>query len=141
MQSSTVPTQVDDDRGVRDALSALFAAWAHHDAEAFASCYSDDASVVLPGLYLKNRDELRSTMQVGFAGQLRGSRRAVDLDTVRLLGADAAVVVGRSVVLPGGEEPPPSDRWSISTWVLIRQRGSWLIAAYHEAPSVVGEAS
>jgi uncharacterized protein (TIGR02246 family) len=141
MQTSTLPTRADGDRGVRDALSDLFTAWEENDAEAFASLYTDDASVILPGRYLKNRDELRSTMLAAFAGPLRGSTRAVDLDTVRLLGPDAAVVAGRSVVVPEGEERPPSDRWSSSTWVLTRRQDHWLIAAYHEAPAFVGEVS
>jgi uncharacterized protein (TIGR02246 family) len=134
-------TRADEERAVRDALSAVFTAWEENDADAFASWYTHDATVVLPGLHLKNRDELRATMVAAFAGPLRGSRRAVDLDTVRFLGADAAVVVGRSAVVHEGEAPPPADRWMTSTWVLDRYETGWLIAAYHEAPAFVGEAS
>jgi uncharacterized protein (TIGR02246 family) len=137
----TLPTSADQDRAVRDALSAIFTAWQENDADAFASWYTRDATVVLPGLYLKSRDELRTTMVAAFAGPLRGSRRAVDLDTVRFLGADAAVVVGSSAVVHQGESEPPSDRWARSTWVLGRHDSGWLIAAYHEAPAFVGEAS
>ena len=75
MTSNTSTTASDVDRQpVSDVLKRLYGAWEANDAEAFVADYLDDASVVQPGIYKKEREEIRTTMAAGFAGPLRGSR-------------------------------------------------------------------
>ncbi|MDX6257648.1 MAG: hypothetical protein QOJ11_3982 [Frankiales bacterium] len=135
MTNSTMSSIAEEDGSVRTALDGIFAAWEDNDAEAFVASYTQDATVVLPGIYLRGKDELRATMVAAFAGPLKGSRRTVDLDSVRFLGRDAAVVVGKSAVVHEGAAVPDADGWTFSTWVLGKQDGNWLIAAYHECPA------
>ena len=52
----------------------MYEAWEANDAEAFVAEYLDDASVVQPGVYKKDRQRIQSTMAGGFAGPLKGSR-------------------------------------------------------------------
>ena len=75
MTSKTTTAGSDTDRrAVLDVLAGLYKAWEANDAEAFVADYIDDASVVQPGVYKKDREEIRTTMAAGFAGPLSGSR-------------------------------------------------------------------
>lgn len=70
--------------------------------------------------YLRDRAAIRATMATLFAGALRGSRGLHDVQRVRFLGDDTAVVISRGGVLPAGQaEPDPASR-ALDTWVLSR---------------------
>lgn len=110
-------------------------AWADGDANAFTQWYAEDATVVLPGFYLRDRAEVRSNMGAAFGGPLMGSKRIHVVQSVRFLGVDAAVVVTRSATTFTGEAEAPPERWELATWALSRNEGRWLIAAYHSCPA------
>ncbi len=74
-------------------------------------------------------------MAAGFAGPLKGSQVRDEVQSVRHLGADAAIVVSRSAVLMAGETEAPDDRGVMATWTLTRRNGRWLLAAYHNCPA------
>ena len=122
---------------VSDLVGAVTRAWAAGDAESFAACYTPDATAILPGFHLRDRAGIRSSMAKAFAGPLRGSHRVHDVQAERRYGPDTAVVVTRSATVHAGEEEPPPARWSLATWLLRREAGRWLIAAYHDCPEVV----
>jgi hypothetical protein len=54
---------------------------------------------------------------------------------VRFLDDATAVLISRSVTVTAGEDEPPGDRWSITTWVLSDHSGRWPIEAYHDCPA------
>ncbi|NUO61106.1 MAG: SgcJ/EcaC family oxidoreductase [Hamadaea sp.] len=120
------------------ALLALFAetssAWSDGDGGAFADRYAEDATVILPGVHLRGRAEIRTSMGAAFAGPLKGSRRVHVPQSVRFLTEDVAVVVTRSATAFPGEADPPSGRWELATWALTRRGGSWLVSTYHSCP-------
>jgi uncharacterized protein (TIGR02246 family) len=97
--------------------------------------YTEDATSILPGSYSAGRAATRDRMAAGFAGPLKGSQVRDEVQSVRHLGADAAIVVTRSAVVMAGETEAPDDRWVIATWTLTRQNGRWLLAAYHNCPA------
>jgi uncharacterized protein (TIGR02246 family) len=115
-------------------LQRLYDAWAAGDADAFVQDYTDDATVVMPGVFHSGREAIRASMATGFAGPLKGSRGIDELQDVRVLG-DTAVVVSRAGILMAGEETLPPERQRVATWVLVRQEGQWKIAAYSNAPA------
>jgi uncharacterized protein (TIGR02246 family) len=134
MTDNTVSTMAGEASAVRAVLEGIFAAWKANDADDFAAWYAEDATVVLPSVYMKDRDAIRANMEAAFDGPLKGSSRAVDVLSVRFLGRDAAVVVGTSAVVPKGEGRPPAEQWSLATWVLSKHDEKWLVEAYHECP-------
>ena len=123
------------DREILAVLDSLYKAWADNDADAFVASYTEDATSVLPGSYSAGRAATRDRMAAAFAGPLKGSRVRDEVQSVRRLGADAAIVVTRSAVVMAGETEAPDDRWVIATWTLTRQDGRWLLAAYHNCPA------
>lgn len=115
-------------------LDSVYAAWADNDADAFVANYTEDATSILPGSYRENREMIRDRMAASFAGSLKGSRVIDEVQSLRFLGDDAAVVV-KSGVLMAGETDVPAERWAMATWVLAKRDGKWLLAAYHNCPA------
>ncbi len=135
--TTTTPTSIPakDDSAVRAVLQAVYVAWADNDADAFAALYVEDATVVQPGVYKKIRDDVRTSMAAVFAGPMKGSRAIDDLRNVRFLGNDVAVVISEGGILMAGETACPAERLVRATWVLVKQDGTWFIAAYHNCPA------
>jgi uncharacterized protein (TIGR02246 family) len=128
--NSSTFTLTADDSAVRAVLRGIYAAWAANDADAFAASYVEDATVVMPGVYRKGQDEIRAYMAAGFAGPLKGSRAIDEPQSIRLLGADTAIVVSEGGILMAGETDVPAGRQVRATWVLVKQDGQWLITSY-----------
>ncbi|MBU3063570.1 SgcJ/EcaC family oxidoreductase [Nocardia sp. NEAU-G5] len=138
MTSYANPTADAVDSAVRALFDAASTAWAAGDADAFAACYSETATVILPGVYLPGRQAIQAGMGAAFAGPLKSSRRIHEVADVRVL-EDAAVVISRSVTVAAGQSEPAAERWEWGTWVLVQQDGKWLIEAYHGSPQQATE--
>jgi uncharacterized protein (TIGR02246 family) len=136
--TSNTGTSVQDDSAVLAVLSGILTAWADNDVDAFVAWYADDATVVIPGSFMQDKQVIRAGMAAAFAGPLKGSRRVVEVQSVRLLGDDAAIVIGKSGIVPTGESETPADRWTLATWVLSEHDGNWLVDAYHDSPVNAG---
>ena len=120
---------------MRDVLQQVYAAWADNDADAFAALYVDDATVVMPGVFHRGRSAVHDYMAGAFAGPLKGSRAIDDPQDIRIVGANTAIVVSISGIIMAGEQDLPTERERFATWVLSKQDGRWLIAAYANAPA------
>jgi uncharacterized protein (TIGR02246 family) len=116
-------------------LHRMYSAWATEDADAFAAEYTDDATVVLPGTFHQGRAAVRDFMANAFTGRLKDTRPLDEPQDVRLVGKDTAVVISKTAVLMPGEQDVPADRQRIGTWVLTRQDGRWLVAAFANTPT------
>jgi uncharacterized protein (TIGR02246 family) len=123
----------------RDAVVATFEAtskaWADGDASAFAAWYADDATVILPGFYLRGKNNVDASMAAAFAGPLRGSQRVHSVQSVRFLAPDTAIVVTRSATVFPGEDEAPAERRDLATWVLTRRDFQWSVESYHSCPA------
>ncbi len=124
-----------DTTPVLDVLHRMYAAWAAADADTFAAQYTADATVVLPGTFHQGRTAVRDFMANAFRGRLEGTHGLDEPQDIRLVGKDTAIVVSRTAVLMAGEQEAPADRERIGTWVLTRQDGRWLVAAFANSPA------
>jgi uncharacterized protein (TIGR02246 family) len=119
---------------VQAVIEGVYKAWEDHDPDAFVTGYADAATAVLPGSFLADKEAIRAAMAEGFAGQLKGSRPVFDIQSIRCVGADAAIVIGKSaIVFPGNDEPSAETR-ARDTWVLSRQAGDWLVESFQSSP-------
>ena len=91
--------------------------------------------MIQPGVYEKDREEIRTTMAAGFAGPLNGSRVAAHPVDVRFLTDDTAIVVSEDGIIFPGQDAVASERLVRATWVLVRRDGGWRIASYHNSPA------
>ena len=129
-------TTADADRqAVLDVLARVYQAWEAGDAEAFVADYTEDATVVQPGVYKKDREEIRTTMAAAFAGPLSGSRATDHPSAIRFLTDDTAVVISEGGIIFPGQDAVTSEGLVRATWVLVRRDGGWRIASYHNSPA------
>jgi uncharacterized protein (TIGR02246 family) len=136
MTSKTTTAGSDADRqAVLDVLARLYQAWEANDAETFVADYTEDASVIQPGVYEKDREEIRTKMAAAFAGPLNGSRAASHPVNVRFLTDDTAIVVSEDGIIFPGQDAVARERLMRATWVLVRRDGGWRIASYHNSPA------
>jgi uncharacterized protein (TIGR02246 family) len=127
---------VAEDKAVLGVLDSMYSAWAAGDADGIARHYTEDASVVMAGVYDAGREAVRAFFTAGFAGRLKGSTTIDEPQEVRFYGADTAVVISvGGIVLAGQDSVMRQVR---ATWTLVRQDGGWLIAAYANAPVQAG---
>jgi uncharacterized protein (TIGR02246 family) len=127
-----------EDRAVAAALDEVYAAWAAGDADAFVAPYSEDATAVLPGSYLRDRSAIRATMAEAFAGPLNGSTGVHQVQSIRFPAAGVAIVISRGGIQFAGQAGPAPETRSVDTWLLSRQDGSWRIEAFHNCPEAGG---
>jgi uncharacterized protein (TIGR02246 family) len=123
-----------DHQAVLAVIQALYAAWEANDADEFVAEYLEDATVVQPGVYKKDRQEIRTTMAAGFGGPLKGSRVIDTPKDVRFVSDDTAIMVSEGGIVFAGETTCPSDRMVRATWVMSKRDGHWFVAAYHNSP-------
>lgn len=118
-----------------EVTEAVMKAWADNDATAFAAHYAPQATVILPGIHLRGREEIETAMAVAFAGPLKGSQRRHLVRNVRMLADDVAVMFTRSITIRPEEDEPTLDLWPLAAWTLSRSSGMWLVETYAECPA------
>ena len=122
----------EDERSIRQIVTAFEDAWNRHDMEAFAELFADDADFVnVVGMWWKGRSEIKAAHIASHETMFRNSRLSFRDSNVRFFTSDIAIVrstwdlVGH--VTPLGDSLPP--RQGILTHVVTRQRGGWLIVS------------
>jgi uncharacterized protein (TIGR02246 family) len=112
----------------------LVSAWAAHDAEAFSQLFTQDGTLILPGVYKKGRDDIRQFMEAGYAGPYKGtSVTGTPLD-IKPLGTDAVALLTVGGVLAAGEKEVSSKQAIRASWILVRDDGTWRLAVYQNCP-------
>jgi uncharacterized protein (TIGR02246 family) len=134
MMTATTLISTDEERAVLAVLDEVYIAWADNDADAFVAPYARDATAVHSGAYMPNRDAIRATMVTAFAGQLRGSKGIHDVQGIRFVGTDTAIVLSKGAILLAGQAWPAAASRTLDGWVLVKQDGTWRVEAFHNCP-------
>lgn len=121
-----------DEAAIRRMFEALCEAWAREGARAVDAFYTPDSDyVTFDGSWLRGREANRRTHEELFAGVLAGTRLVGEVEGVRFLGPDAAVVVSTGAVLWPWQRTAPADRRSRQTLVVVRgDDGRWRVASF-----------
>ena len=114
-------TRPHDVAAIKGVLENHYKAWDAGDADAFVADYTEDATVIMPGIYRKSKEEVRRNMAEGFASFLKDSTAIDKLESIRFLGENAAVAVSETGVRFPGETGVPAERVVYATWVLEKR--------------------
>lgn len=128
-------TRMDDSVAIKKVLADQYKAWADGDADTFVADYAEEATVIMPGAFRKNREEIRQGMAASFTTYLKDSTVTDELRDIRFLDQNHAVAVSKAGILFSGETEVPASRLVNATWVFQKRDGKWLVAAYHNSPA------
>ncbi|MFJ3338685.1 SgcJ/EcaC family oxidoreductase [Streptomyces sp. NPDC086766] len=131
--SAVVPTDADK-AAVAELPQRVVAAWAAHDADAFASVFTPDGTLILPGVFEKGRDAIRSFLAAAFEGPYRGTRVTGTPVSIRFLSEGVGVLITEGGVLAPGESEVSAERAVNASWVAVKHEGAWSLAAYQNSP-------
>jgi uncharacterized protein (TIGR02246 family) len=136
-QSPTLDAR-DDLSSARDvdsaAIQALFvdliAAWGRGDGHAYGSLFTDDADyVAFDGSHTKGRRVIAESHQKLFETWLKGTRLTGQIESLRFLSPEVALIHATGGTLMPGKDRPV--RPSIQTLVAVKRDGLWRFAAFH----------
>lgn len=121
-----------DRRAIKALLEGLAEAWNRHDASGYAGAFTEDADYVLfDGTHSRGRRAILRLHRYLFETVLRGSRLILEgSPRTRFLNNDVAVaIIDGAIVMPWQRRSKRRKR-SIQTYLLMRHKGDWQIAAY-----------
>ncbi|OZM71913.1 DUF4440 domain-containing protein [Amycolatopsis antarctica] len=129
----TGPTEADQ-VAVAALTQKVVAAWAYHDAEAFAGVFVDEGTMILPGVYRKGREEIRAFMAEAFATTYKGTQVTGKPIDFRFLADDVALLLTLGGVLGADESEITTGSAIRASWLAVRREGEWKLAAYQNSP-------
>jgi uncharacterized protein (TIGR02246 family) len=126
--SDATPGQ--DERAIRALVDGMFDAWGR-GAAAYHADFTDDADYVsFDGSRRGKADSISSHANL-FPTVLYGSRLVGEVESVRFLTPDVAVVHLLGSIVEGWRQQPLRRRLSRQTMVVVRRDGQWQITAFH----------
>jgi uncharacterized protein (TIGR02246 family) len=123
-----------DQAAVAALTQRVVAAWAYHDADAFADVFVEDGTMIIAGAFRQGRDEIRSFMAESFEGKYQGSQVTGKPIQMRGLADDVVLLLTRGGVLRAGETEVADDEAIHASWLAVRDNGEWRLAAYQNTP-------
>ncbi len=125
-------TNVADETAIRDLFRELLDAWGRGDGRAYGAYFTEDADyVAFDGSRTRGRPAIAESHQQLFDTWLKGTRLVGQVDGVRFLSSDVALVHATGGTLFPKQRDAKARRPSIQTLVAVKQHGEWRFAAFH----------
>jgi uncharacterized protein (TIGR02246 family) len=125
-------TTATDDQQIRTLFDRLLRAWTDGDAHAYGDCFTPDADYVsFDGTRAAGRAPMVANHDRLFRGVLAGSALVGEVESIRHLRPDVAIVHANGSVLMPWRRSLPRRRFSRQTLVAVRTPDGWRFAALH----------
>jgi uncharacterized protein (TIGR02246 family) len=120
------------DRDLRDLFDRMCAAWTAGDAHAYGACFTEDSDYVsYDGTHAKGRSAIVDNHDRLFTGVLTDSALVGEVESIRFLGPDLAVLHATGSVLMPWRATLPKRRLSRQTIIAVRTQDGWRVTALH----------
>ncbi|MET8281393.1 SgcJ/EcaC family oxidoreductase [Micromonospora sp. NPDC005174] len=121
-----------DDHEITALFHRLKQAWTDNDAVAYAACFTEDSDYVsYDGTRAIGRKPMQRAHDQLFRGVLAGSALVGDIESIRYLSPDIALVHGTASVQMPWRSQLPKRRLSRQTLVAVRTPEGWRFTALH----------
>ncbi|GIJ78626.1 conserved hypothetical protein [Micromonospora phaseoli] len=121
-----------DDYAITVLFNRLMQAWTDNDAVAYGACFTDDCDYVsYDGTRAIGRMPMVHAHDQLFRGVLAGSALVGDIESIRYINPDVAVIHGTASVLMPWRSTRPKRRLSRQTLVAVRTDDGWRFTALH----------
>jgi uncharacterized protein (TIGR02246 family) len=129
-ESPQVKDQANEERAIRELNAAVEAAWNKHDAPVMDQAFVEDCDLVnVFGEWISGHDKLVKIHTALFAGPLRDSYQRMNVEKVRFVRPDVAVVHVRHHNTDRDGKVLAGDEGAMGTVVFAKERGKWWIIA------------
>jgi uncharacterized protein (TIGR02246 family) len=124
------PSRSDHDQAITALFERMCDAWTAGDARAYGECFTDDADYVsYDGTRAVGREPMVAAHDQLFRGVLSGSALVGEVESVRYVRPDIAVVHATGSVLMPWRSRLPKRRLSRQTLVAVHTEGGWRFTA------------
>jgi uncharacterized protein (TIGR02246 family) len=133
-QTVTPPNREQDEKGIKQVLTAFVEAWNRHDAKAFSMLFAEDADFTnVRGMSAHGRTEVEKLHAPRFATNFKDSNQKITETKIRFIAPDVAAVDARWEMTGAkgqdGQEIPL--RKGLLNFIMTRSSGQWLIMIMH----------
>jgi uncharacterized protein (TIGR02246 family) len=123
-----------DERAVRALFRDLLDAWGRGDGAAYGALFTDDAEyIAFDGSNRRGTEAIRTEHQRLFDTWLKGTRLVGQIDTLRFLTPDVALLHTTGGTIFPGQRDSRGRRPSIQTLVAVKRNGVWRFTAFHNS--------
>ncbi|MGI5186111.1 SgcJ/EcaC family oxidoreductase [Dactylosporangium sp. CA-152071] len=123
-----------DQAAVAALPARIVAAWAVKDADAFAAVFTEDGTMILPGVFVSGREEIRTFMRQAFAGPYQNSRVTGEPIGMRILGDGLCLLFTEGGVIMGDDAEVRAENTIRASWLCRQGDDGWRLAAYQNTP-------
>ena len=121
-----------DDQELKALFQRLCQAWTDGDAPAYGACFTTDCDYVsFDGTRAHGRDQVIESHDRLFRGVLFGSALVGEVESIRYVSHDVAVLHGTGSVLVAWRSELPKRRRTRNTVVAVRGPEGWRFSAIH----------
>ncbi len=133
--STDTPVLDGPDQAAIGAMPArMVKAWAEHDADAFSELFTEDGTLILPGVYVKGRTAIRDFMAEAYRGRYAGTTVTGQPIEVKPLGPNAVAVLTVGGVIAAGRTELAPENAIRASWILVKRDGTWALSVYQNCP-------
>jgi uncharacterized protein (TIGR02246 family) len=120
-----------DEAAVRALYQQMIDGWNAGSGEAFAAPFSPDGHLIgFDGVHFRGREQIAAFHQQLFDKWMKGSRLVGDVEEVRFLSPDVALVHAVGNTVARRKTRPARERASIQTLVAVRDESGWHLSAF-----------
>ncbi|HJV14127.1 MAG TPA: SgcJ/EcaC family oxidoreductase [Propionibacteriaceae bacterium] len=121
-----------DDEQLRALFQRICQAWTDGDASAYGACFTADCDYVsFDGTRARGRESVIDSHNKLFRGVLSGSALVGEVESIRYLTHDVALLHGNGSVLVAWRTKLPKRRLTRNTLVAVRSAEGWRFTAIH----------